>query len=61
MLSSQRWKKGFSCVGIPRPYKGAYLAVVRTNGNVSIVVASAPTPWPHENVQGTWKIEEEPN
>eukprot|EP00975_Prorocentrum_lima_P001034 218906-Prorocentrum_lima.AAC.1 len=34
---------------------------MRPSGNVSIVVASAPTPWPHEDVKETWKIEEEPN
>eukprot|EP00975_Prorocentrum_lima_P051195 10725356-Prorocentrum_lima.AAC.1 len=45
----------------PKTMQGAYSAVVRPNGNVSIVVASAPTPWPHENVKETWKIEEEPN
>eukprot|EP00975_Prorocentrum_lima_P069537 12926897-Prorocentrum_lima.AAC.1 len=28
---------------------------------MSIVVTSAPNPWPHEDVKGTWKIEEEPN
>eukprot|EP00975_Prorocentrum_lima_P070081 12929938-Prorocentrum_lima.AAC.1 len=28
---------------------------------MSIVVASAPTPWPREDVKETWKIEEEPN
>eukprot|EP00975_Prorocentrum_lima_P031763 6669917-Prorocentrum_lima.AAC.1 len=28
---------------------------------MSIVVASAPSPWPHEDVNETWKIEEEPN
>eukprot|EP00975_Prorocentrum_lima_P032444 6813632-Prorocentrum_lima.AAC.1 len=35
--------------------------MVRPNGNASIVVASAPTPWPHEDVKETWKMEEEPN
>eukprot|EP00975_Prorocentrum_lima_P062335 12885069-Prorocentrum_lima.AAC.1 len=29
--------------------QGAYIALMRPNGHVSIVVASAPTLWPHEN------------
>eukprot|EP00975_Prorocentrum_lima_P034833 7318960-Prorocentrum_lima.AAC.1 len=45
----------------PKTIQGAYIASVRPNGNVSIVVASAPTPWPHEKVKGTWKLEEELN
>eukprot|EP00969_Alexandrium_andersonii_P294484 13016697-Alexandrium_andersonii.AAC.1 len=45
----------------PKTIQGAYVAVVRPNGNMSIVVASAPNPWPHEDVKETWKIEEEPN
>eukprot|EP00975_Prorocentrum_lima_P070856 12934438-Prorocentrum_lima.AAC.1 len=45
----------------PKTIQGADIAAVRPNGHVSIVVASAPTPWPHEYVKGTWKIVEEPN
>eukprot|EP00975_Prorocentrum_lima_P052476 11000380-Prorocentrum_lima.AAC.1 len=37
----------------PKAVQGAYIASVRPNGNVSIVVASAPTPWPHDDVKGT--------
>eukprot|EP00975_Prorocentrum_lima_P071391 12937375-Prorocentrum_lima.AAC.1 len=33
----------------PKSMQGAYIASVRPNGNVSIVVASAPVPWPHED------------
>eukprot|EP00975_Prorocentrum_lima_P031222 6554626-Prorocentrum_lima.AAC.1 len=32
----------------PKTIQGACIAIVRPNGNVSIVVASAPTPWPHK-------------
>eukprot|EP00975_Prorocentrum_lima_P026324 5533080-Prorocentrum_lima.AAC.1 len=35
----------------PKTIQGAYIPVVRPNGNVSIVVVSAPTPWPQENVK----------
>eukprot|EP00975_Prorocentrum_lima_P001099 233587-Prorocentrum_lima.AAC.1 len=35
--------------GISKTIQGAYIASVRPNGNVSIVVASAPTPWPRED------------
>eukprot|EP00975_Prorocentrum_lima_P049111 10278786-Prorocentrum_lima.AAC.1 len=28
---------------------------------MSIVVASAPNPWPHEDVKEMWNNEEEPN
>eukprot|EP00975_Prorocentrum_lima_P026774 5626024-Prorocentrum_lima.AAC.1 len=45
----------------PKTIQGAYIASVRPNGNVSMVVASAATPWPHEDVKETWPIEEEPN
>eukprot|EP00975_Prorocentrum_lima_P015145 3210519-Prorocentrum_lima.AAC.1 len=38
----------FLCWG-PKTIQGAYVASVRSNGNVSIGVASAPTQWPHEN------------
>eukprot|EP00975_Prorocentrum_lima_P061602 12880846-Prorocentrum_lima.AAC.1 len=34
---------------------------MRPKGHVSIVVASAPSPWPHEYVEETWTIEEEPH
>eukprot|EP00975_Prorocentrum_lima_P038825 8156289-Prorocentrum_lima.AAC.1 len=45
----------------PKTIQGACLAVVRPNGNTSIVVASAPNPWPHEDAKEMWKIEEGPN
>eukprot|EP00975_Prorocentrum_lima_P044662 9357664-Prorocentrum_lima.AAC.1 len=45
----------------PKTIQGAYIAVARPNGNVSIVVASGPTPWPHEDAKETWTHEEEPN
>eukprot|EP00975_Prorocentrum_lima_P009244 1968755-Prorocentrum_lima.AAC.1 len=40
--------------------QGAYIASVRPKGHVSIVVAFAPVPWPHEDVKETWTPEEEP-
>eukprot|EP00975_Prorocentrum_lima_P035415 7436507-Prorocentrum_lima.AAC.1 len=45
----------------PKTIQGAYIAVLRPNGSVRIVVASAPTPWPHEDVKDTWTMEEEPH
>eukprot|EP00975_Prorocentrum_lima_P020670 4349722-Prorocentrum_lima.AAC.1 len=41
--------------------QGAYIASVRPNGYRGIGVASAPVPWPHDDMKGTWKIEEEPS
>eukprot|EP00975_Prorocentrum_lima_P017294 3657933-Prorocentrum_lima.AAC.1 len=41
--------------------QGAYIGSVRPAGHVSTVVACAPTPWPHEDVNETWKIDEEPH
>eukprot|EP00975_Prorocentrum_lima_P038795 8149765-Prorocentrum_lima.AAC.1 len=54
-------EEGISLYWDPKTIHGAYIAGVRPSGDVSIVVASAPTPWPHGNVKDTWKIEEEPN
>eukprot|EP00975_Prorocentrum_lima_P062621 12886629-Prorocentrum_lima.AAC.1 len=48
----------------PKTIQWAYIASVRPNGHVSIVVASAPVPWPHEDVKelgtlrrDTWEAE----
>eukprot|EP00975_Prorocentrum_lima_P024816 5209604-Prorocentrum_lima.AAC.1 len=45
----------------PKTIQGAYTATVGPNGNVSIVVASVPTPSPHENVKETWELHKRPN
>eukprot|EP00975_Prorocentrum_lima_P064188 12896052-Prorocentrum_lima.AAC.1 len=43
-----KMEEGISVCWDPKTIQGAYIAVVRLGVNVSIVVASAPTPWPHE-------------
>eukprot|EP00975_Prorocentrum_lima_P028934 6079674-Prorocentrum_lima.AAC.1 len=45
-------EEGISLCWDPKAIQGAYIAVVRPNGNLSTVVASAPTPWPHEKCEG---------
>eukprot|EP00975_Prorocentrum_lima_P002279 497469-Prorocentrum_lima.AAC.1 len=53
--------EGIFLCWVPKTIQGAYIAAVRPSGNVSIVVASAPTQWPRENMKETWKTEEEPH